>query len=290
MKIVFIVGMERSGSTLLQNILGQFEGVRSIGEIRYVYKNFDIKKCGCGKFLSECNEWKGVLEKKYSLNIKQPELTRNRYFEFFRISFVRKFLIHFLKKEIVRLKRIYGFFNDNGGSIIVDSSKNVITPILLACQPNINVCVVHIVRDSRGIENSLNKRKISGHKGYLRHKTMLAALNWNITNGICEKLADFEGIDYFRVKYEDLCEKPEQSMSDLLSNINCIDKFSEDIFENDRIVLKPNHTAGGSPSRYKVGDVPLKEDVKWKEELSRNKVCKVNLITGKKLKKYGYNL
>ena len=77
MKIVFIVGMERSGSTLLQNILGQFEGVRSIGEIRYVYKNFDIKKCGCGKFLSECNEWKGVLEKKYSLDIKQPELTRN---------------------------------------------------------------------------------------------------------------------------------------------------------------------------------------------------------------------
>ena len=66
LKVLYIAGLGRSGSTILQNVLGELESFFPGGEIcsigqRYVQKRL----CGCKKPLAECDVWKRVLNRAF---------------------------------------------------------------------------------------------------------------------------------------------------------------------------------------------------------------------------------
>jgi hypothetical protein len=63
-KVLYIAGSGRSGSTILDNILGQVEGGFSVGELRYVWDRGIIQNriCGCGAPFRGCNLWKRVFD------------------------------------------------------------------------------------------------------------------------------------------------------------------------------------------------------------------------------------
>ncbi len=62
-KVLYILGAGRSGSTLLSNILGQLDGFQSVGELFYLWENGLLKGglCGCGEPVLQCPFWSEVL-------------------------------------------------------------------------------------------------------------------------------------------------------------------------------------------------------------------------------------
>ena len=58
-KVLYIAGWGRSGSTVLGNILGQASGFQFIGEAQSVWQRgfIENQKCGCGKSFKACGLW-----------------------------------------------------------------------------------------------------------------------------------------------------------------------------------------------------------------------------------------
>src|SRR5438874_767855 len=62
LRILFIVGMGRSGTTLLELLLGRLEGWVAGGELRRYWHGASIPGwvCGCGRLLADCDFWRQV--------------------------------------------------------------------------------------------------------------------------------------------------------------------------------------------------------------------------------------
>jgi hypothetical protein len=60
-KVLYIAGSGRSGSTFLGQVLGQVPGFCFVGETLYAWHTFDQHRlCGCGTPLVDCTFWHAV--------------------------------------------------------------------------------------------------------------------------------------------------------------------------------------------------------------------------------------
>src|SRR5215510_6114841 len=66
-KVLFIAGSGRSGSTLLDMLLGQIGGFHSTGELRFIWSRGigQNQLCGCGKPFRECEFWTEVVKEAF---------------------------------------------------------------------------------------------------------------------------------------------------------------------------------------------------------------------------------
>src|SRR3712207_896142 len=62
MKVLYIVGVGRSGSTLLERTLGAIPGFLNAGELNALFSRVSVQdqRCGCGQPFSECPFWQSV--------------------------------------------------------------------------------------------------------------------------------------------------------------------------------------------------------------------------------------
>ncbi|HMB70712.1 MAG TPA: sulfotransferase, partial [bacterium] len=67
LKVLYIAGNGRSGSTLLDVILGQIPGFFPVGEVRNVwdYGVVENRPCGCGEAFHDCPFWSRILSGAY---------------------------------------------------------------------------------------------------------------------------------------------------------------------------------------------------------------------------------
>jgi hypothetical protein len=57
-KVIYMAGSGRSGSTLLEQILNQVESFRAVGELRHLWRaDYETDLCGYGVTLSACPFW-----------------------------------------------------------------------------------------------------------------------------------------------------------------------------------------------------------------------------------------
>ena len=63
MRVLFLAGSGRSGSTLVTTALGQVDGFFAAGELRYLWQRglVDNRPCGCGRPFRECPVWTAIL-------------------------------------------------------------------------------------------------------------------------------------------------------------------------------------------------------------------------------------
>ena len=61
-RVLFLGGLGRSGTTLLERLLGQLPGVSPLGEVVHLWQRdlVDDERCGCGDRFSACGFWQKV--------------------------------------------------------------------------------------------------------------------------------------------------------------------------------------------------------------------------------------
>lgn len=296
-KVLYIAGCERSGSTILQNVLGQIEGFFAAGELRNIWlRLLQNKLCGCGSALRDCEVWRSVLGEAFGgvdrvaaqEMDRLRKIARNRHLPLMLWPAGRRLLMSRLNDYPETLETLYRAIHSTTGSrVIVDSSKSPLYGQVLGLLPSIELYVVHIVRDPRGVEHSRLRRKKSGHPEYADHSLLRGSLVWDISNLTEEAFGRRLPRRHLTVRYEDFVQSPKEQVNRVFRMLG--EDAAELPFLRERLVsLDATHTVGGSPSRRRTGEVELRLDEEWKAKMKQKDKAAVTALTWPLLLRYGY--
>jgi len=302
--VLYVGGFFRSGSTLLDRILGSIDGFFSIGEARFIWDECfgQNQPCGCGSLFKECGFWQRVVEQAYGhldsidlgrIRRLKRAVDRMRYIPLlitnWRIGMHRR---SYRDYGVVLTKLYSAIQSVSGARVIVDSSKDPSYAYLLNSLPNINLYVVHLIRDSRAVAYSWRRKKVKYHIGentvYMpQHGPVKSSFGWVRHNILLEPLG-FRNPNYIRIRYEDFMDDPHEVLHDILSLVRQQAKAFPLAPGECTVKLGVNHTVAGNPMRFKTGPVELRTDNEWKARMADIDRRIVTMLTWPLLMKYGY--
>lgn len=298
-KVLYIAGFERSGSTILNRVLGQIDGFVAWGELRDIWQHGAIenRRCSCGALFDECPAWTAIVETAFGA-MEQSEirgmvelLQKTRasvlphYFGLSRQPFANQTT----KKYLANLTRLYQAIQATTKSrVIVDSTKASWYGYALSMLPTLELYIVHIVRDPRGVCYSLQRRKNKGEPFSQWYNPVHASLSWSLKNYASEMLLNRFPERYLRISYEEFIRQPKPVIESILALLD--EEVAELPFQNDSTVnMGTDHIFAGSPSiRSKTGAVELNLDERWKQQMKPMDKTAVKSLTLPLLARYGY--
>lgn len=284
LRVLYIGGWGRSGSTVLDLLLGQAPGVFSAGEIREIWQSglAENRPCGCERPFGDCPFWQQVGAVAFGGWDQVPlaEILRLRYSLDRPWSFPALPLARVVDRIGGRvriytgtLERLYHAIAEvSGAGVIVDSSNLPSHAFLLRTIPSIDLRVVHLVRDSRGVAFSwrkeVEKRRASGPSAHLpRYGPGASSIRWIGYNGMTEALRPL-GVPYAFARYEDLMHAPREVIRRLLRHAGLAGDAADPTFiHGHRVHLGPNHTVEGNPMRFSSGELELRADEEWRRRM-----------------------
>ena len=169
-KVLFVAGYVRSGSTLLDRLLGSVEGAISIGESSLVWERGFRRNlaCSCGEPFRMCPFWNDVADVAFggmaSLDVEAVLHARRRIDRWWRIPqmLTRAHGRRFERDRdtyVRHLDKLYSGIAEVGGAdLIVDSTKEPSHGLLLLAA-GLDLRTVHLVRDPRAVAYSLAVRR-----------------------------------------------------------------------------------------------------------------------------------
>ena len=231
--LVYIAGYGRSGSTLLDIVLGNHPEVVSLGEAGEFWGAYHAtsSRCSCNRRYQECSFWSRVGSEAFPGSSAE---TFAGYRAVARRLEGWRGLLHLLGKHKARAeKQIYtritkSLFSSvseiSGKTILVDSSKTAYAfswrALALQRLCDLDVRVVHLVRDGRGvIASSLvgsNRKLLQGLNAHLAHAPYRALFGWVAAN-YCAMILRwfFPRSSYHLLRYEALITDPETELARL---------------------------------------------------------------------------
>ena len=303
MKILYIAGRGRSGSTLLGNVLNEIDGFVHVGELRYVWQIafLENRKCGCGKPVQECAFWSGIIADTLNYLSDQGVTASEVASMGSSLPSHSELLFNTLlgrKPEISKtyIDSIKVFYNNlfrgipSSTEYIVDSSKFPIHAYILKEIIGLDVCILHIVRDPRATTFSWKKhvKREDISENYSismpRHGALKEAFKWEIWNRVIHRLFS-ETPSYQVVRYEDFASHPHDSVARILQ---LIDSDAENPVHDQSIDLSQNHVLWGNPFRMKRGKTAIYLDEKWRQSINFVDLATVSIFARQGLQKYGY--
>ncbi|MCP3939242.1 MAG: sulfotransferase [Actinomycetia bacterium] len=302
-RILFLAGLGRSGSTIVANVLGQHSNAVSIGELVHLWARglADNELCGCAKPLQECEFWTRVGELAFGgwsqLDLDevmslQGRVDRNRYIPLmvFPKLHPRRALDQQRYTDI--LLRIYRAIRDvSGAEVIVDSTKHVSYAYLLSQIEGIDVSVAHLVRESQGVAYSWAKtierpEVTSGHDEMPRYSPARTSSKWLSYNLMLHGLRAV-GTPRRLVRYEDAMRDPRAQIA-LLMEFAGLVPLELDHIGDGWVELTATHTVAGNPSRFNHGRVDLRLDRAWVDMMEERDKRIVGALTWPLSTAYGY--
>ncbi len=309
-KVVFIAGDSRSGTTLLDLALGQVPGFFSGGELRYVWRRgFEMNVlCGCGRPFRDCPHWRAVLAE---FNRRSPGADPAEALRLQRLvdapdtflktqAFSPRRFTRGYRDAVAAYLPILGAFYESlravtGCDTIVDSSKSPGHGFLLARTEAVELHVVHLVRDARAVAHSMQRRKprpdIHWEQAYMpTYPPGKAAVRWSLTNLIDERFKR-RAASYTRLRYEDFVREPKPHLRRLLVRTGADDR-STAFLRKHELHVTPNHTVSGNPARFAAGEasttITIAPDHAWHDAMPPDQRRRVTMLALPMLWRYGY--
>lgn len=300
MKVVYIAGSGRSGSTIVDNILGQLEGWVSVGEVRFLWERGmqEDRRCGCGEPFSACPFWRAILTRAFPDGVDPARLrallergTRARRIgALLGVRRRRRFVREELHELSDALGALYHAIAEvSGARVIVDSSKLPTYGAVLGEVPGIELRAVHLIRDPRATAFSwLRKKALPDRPGteMQRQSPLHSSALWTLWNTLAEVLWGWRP-GHARVRYEDFARAPRPTIAQIVAAAG--EPPDDGPFVSDtEVALTPAHGVAGNPSRFTTGRVALRPDDAWRTELRASDRWRVNLVTWPLLLRHGY--
>jgi Sulfotransferase family len=301
-KVLYVVGLGRSGSTILSNSLGQIGGYFSAGEMNFIWKHnvLENRLCGCGRPFRECPVWTRVMDEAFGgmdgvdpreMMRLQASGTRTRHIPLMLTARGTRALEERLEKLLINYARLYEAMGTVTGSrVIVDSSKEPAHGYAMSLVPGVDFYVLHLIRDPRAAAYSWLKKKPQPDSEEIEHmhrKTpaMSSAL-WDSWNASAEALWRRAPEKYLRLHYEDFVADPRASLERIVKLVGVTAELP--LAGEREVVLGVSHTVSGNPNRFETGAIELRPDREWMEKMYPRHKALVTALTLPLLKHYGY--
>jgi hypothetical protein len=306
-KVLYILGIHHSGTTLLGNLTGQLDGFVSVGELRSLWRKLTLPRarCGCGAGLTACPVWRPIL----GLALGEPggwavlghdiwQDQRRALAEYHTWRQVPALLRHRGRelppaspaaRYAAALARLYrAIAGQTGAGVIVDSSKEPTDAALLLSVPGIQAVFAQIVRDPRGTAYSIVRDRAAP-----RHRwrdSAYAALSWSAGNLAAAAVRRAAGpARSVLLRYEDFIARPGETVAALAelagrpATLACPGPPGT-------VTLHTAHTVGGNSNRFRTGPVELREDTAWRSHLPPLDRAAVTALCSPLMARYRYRL
>lgn len=315
--LIYIASNGRSGSTLLDLLLGGHPECWTLGEFQML--PWEIKEhrqsCGCGEQVDQCQFWKPILRYHHHL-LDRGEIHRFRqahgagkvlrWNELWalwtgtrlqdnrrRLKSIQQYgkqNIAVMEDILLQAKKVKG----DQVSWLVDASKDPYRLFWLAQSGQFNLKVIHLVKDPRAFVYSMVKGRTRAdtYKTGLRMAGRYLVENYVIDLVIkktgmhvlsletCSAYVDRSSALILR--YEDLAKNPQVTMESVYSwlGVDC------DSLEVNTFRTIAQHAISGNKMRYQ--STPIRLDQKWKTESPTYLKVLTLLMTLPSAKRYGY--
>jgi hypothetical protein len=308
-KVLYIIGWGRSGSTILDNLLGAIDGFFSAGELCYLWQRglIEGRRCGCGELVRDCPVWSEVLADAFGddweRTVDPHEVVRWQR-DSVRVrhtwSMLRRGRTSTTESEPLAryaraMARVYASIAAvTGARVVVDSSKRPSDAALLRFMEGVRPSYVQLVRDPRAVAYSWRRRKAQPDRDrpaeMVQHgpvDSTLSWMGWNLAAEALRRRHDAAGSVVLR--YEDFVARPADALRAMAAAAG-EDPARLPLEGPRRARLAPNHTVSGNPSRFKTGTVELREDREWVERQGALDRVVATGLALPLLARYGYTL
>lgn len=303
--VVYIMGLYRSGTTLLGNILGQGPGYTSVGELRAFWRQLQDPdaRCGCGKQLRQCEVWSDIADR--TLGQAEESLTRARLVKETQLRlfggrhtwlWLPGVWMHspLRRGEAARysaqLRDTYAAVAAVTASrVVVDSSKEPGDAVLVASLPGVVAYFVQIVRDPRGVVSSQLRLSLPRSRAGRALMCAYWSVAWIIANVAAAAVRRWRAPagHQLLVRYEDLVADPDGVVA-RVARMTGAGVASGKAGSRGSVRLGPSHTADGNPSRMTTGDIELVIDESWRDSLTPLERRVVWALCRPLTRRYGY--
>jgi hypothetical protein len=308
LRVLYVGGMPRSGSTLTDLMLHQLPGHVGVGELFYLWRNCVAADglCACGEPFSRCAFWTEVGQVAFggwdTVDAAHVMRLQARVDRTARIPLLlaprrpRRFEAD-LAEYTGLLRRLYAAVAEvSGQQVVVDSSKRPSLAYVLRTMPDVDLRVVQVVRDPRGVAFSFTKHVALPQGAALRDEmprssTRKVSRRWVTVNLSVAALARV-GVEVTRVRYEDLVADPRTSLRRILAltSDRPEDAASADLgwVDPDSVTVPRTHVVAAGRIRLHDGSMPLRLDEQWRSDLPADDRRLVELVTAPLRRWYGY--
>jgi len=294
-------------------MLGQLPGLVPVGELRGIWHAVTTDElCGCGTPFSECGFWTDVgalafggwdridCERMLALDARYA---RHRSIPRLLSAGRRRSRSPALTELTAVLERLYRAVSSvSGADVLIDSSKAPPYAMLLDKVAGIDLRLVHLVRDSRGVAYSWSRRV--PRPEYVNHPTLqgtvmgrrgsfAAALEWDARNALLQYFGRSSGVRRIIVRYESIVRSPVGEVDRIRRHawmggagdgrVTQPHPVAEGEYES-----LPHHTLGGNRVRFTRGAVRLRQDEDWRTAMGLGRRLMVTTLTAPYLIAYGY--
>ena len=322
-RVLYLGGLGRSGSTLIERLIGELPGVCSVGELVHLWQRGVLagERCGCGAPFHDCPFWRRVGAIAFGgwhdadadrISALRRQVDRNRFIPLLATSDGPPAFRRALREYLSVYLRLYDAVAEASGCrIVVDSSKLASLAFCLHRSGDLDLRVLHVVRDSRAVAYSWMRHvsrpdvaprgsddppvhgSVAAHSYMTRYPPASAALRWNIQNGALHVLAR-TGPPTLLVRYEDVVRDPESALREVaaFAGVPVSDEALRFLGGGDgaghHADLGAAHTVSGNPVRFLSGQVPIRQDDAWLAAMPTGQRRAVTALTLPLLGRYGY--
>jgi hypothetical protein len=304
--VLYLGGLGRSGTTLVERLLGELPGVCALGEVVHLWQRdiLDDERCGCGERFSGCTFWTAIGKHAFGgwgnvdverIHALQAAVERTRHIPRLASTQLSPAQKSDVREYAAYYARVYAAAAEvSGAEVVVDSSKHSALAHCLRWSDELDLRVVHVVRDARGVAYSWTKTvarpETDGADEMTRYSPGRSAMLWNAHNAAFGLLAR-RGVAVRRIRYEQFLIDPRQALLDLGRYAGLALRDADlDFLGDGHADLTPGHSAAGNPMRFTVGRLPLRRDDAWVRALPRSQRRLVGAVCAPMLRAYGYPL
>jgi hypothetical protein len=320
-RLVYILAASHSGSTLLAMLLGAHTQIATVGELKATNLG-DIHRyrCSCGVPIQQCEFWNHVrqhmMQEGFSFDLVDAgtDFFRipSRYVRYLLKPLVRGTMLETMRDLALNLSPtwrtilpviqnqnlalIRTLCNLTNARIIVDSSKIGLRLKYLLAIPELDIKIVHLVRDGRAVamtytdpagfadsENpAFHAGGMGGNRDTEKKSIRQAAWEWRRSNeearAILSRISSNRQIE---IHYEQLCREPHATLDAIFKFIGVEPQDTVKTFRD-----KTMHVLGNGMRLDTSSEIKL--DQRWIDRMTPNMLLQFDAIAGTLNHRYGY--
>ena len=299
-KVLYVLGSQRGGSTIVGRVIGTHPGFAFGGEVRRLWQRGigPGRTCGCGQGFDACPLWSKVLPEVLVEGVTAAHVAAwqeevapgdhswrgaERVMRASRPGAQRWAALGSYRAVMGRMYTAMA--RALGARVLVDASKLPADAAVLLGIDGVEAAVLHLVRDPRGVVHSqLRRRAPSG--GVQRARVVGLAGAWALRHGAARRLVRArDDARWLELRYEDFAEDPGPALTRVA---DLLGERPAPVPPDGRYDLDAVHTAGGRlPAE---AGVDLRRDDRWRTELPAPERIVATTATLPLLVRFGYRL
>ena len=319
-RLAYILAASHSGSTLLAMLLGAHPQACTVGELKGARGSSETYRCSCGERIRDCAFWKRIsaamcqrgyafeatasgtniqlTESAYVSRLLRP-LCRSPFLERVRdtlLGFSSEWRRHLHRTQRRNQALVESLLEASGAHIVIDSSKTGLRLKYLLQNPGLEVQVIRLLRDGRGVSlTHTNPAEFAdataphlraggtGGPGHIGLSMKEAALLWKHSNEEADRITRLLGPSQcLTVRYEQLCMDPATEVGRICDFLG-LEPYQPGHDFRER---KQQHVVGNGMRLDTSSEI--RHDERWKTHLSKEDLQEFDSVAGGLNRDYGY--